>query len=142
MCRQDWIVSTVCKQASYHALAEFYQSQAHKDAKEFGEEITRLTVSHTCIFVTSVQRLLCATACTSCDSFLHFISFLFNFCSFCWQKAKELIDKADTRGGLMFLFKSEQQQIYRSLEDAKKDNNFIYHARVPDHGKLPVIGAF
>ena len=34
----------VSKQASFHALAELQQSQVHKDAKEFGEEITRLTV--------------------------------------------------------------------------------------------------
>jgi len=33
------------KQASYHAIAEYYQSMQAKEAKDFGEEIARLRVS-------------------------------------------------------------------------------------------------
>ena len=44
MCFQEWVPSAVSKQAAYHALTEYYQSQMHKENKEFGEEIARLKV--------------------------------------------------------------------------------------------------
>lgn len=38
------------KQASFHALAEYHQSQLAKENKDFGEEIARLKVCKTCLF--------------------------------------------------------------------------------------------
>lgn len=43
---QDWLNSVSSKQASYHALAQYYQSMVSKESKEFGEEIARLKVGH------------------------------------------------------------------------------------------------
>ena len=56
------------------------------------------------------------------------------------QRAKSLIEKAETRGGYTFLFQSDSRKIAAALEEAKKDNSFIYHAKVPDHSKMPPIG--
>jgi len=41
---QDWLNSVSGKQAAYHAVAQYYQSMASKESKEFGEEIARLRV--------------------------------------------------------------------------------------------------
>ena len=57
-----------------------------------------------------------------------------------WQHAKSLIEKAETRGGYTFLFQSDSKRIGRALEEAKKDNNFIYHAKVPELAQLSAIG--
>ena len=43
---RDWINVVAGKQAGFHALAEFYQSAACKVAKNYGEELARLAVSH------------------------------------------------------------------------------------------------
>ena len=57
-----------------------------------------------------------------------------------WQHAKSLIEKAETRGGYTFLFQNDSKRIGRALEEAKKDNNFIYHAKVPELAQLSAIG--
>ena len=44
---------------------------------------------------------------------------------------------AATRGGASFSFKQEQDKIQRELEAAEKDNNFIYHDKIPDVKALP-----
>ena len=41
---QDWISIIACKQAGYHAIAEYYQALVHKANKEIGEELARLKV--------------------------------------------------------------------------------------------------
>ena len=41
---QDWLNSVSSKQASYHAVAQYYQGMVSKESKEFGEEIARLKV--------------------------------------------------------------------------------------------------
>ncbi|KAK2160065.1 hypothetical protein LSH36_141g09036 [Paralvinella palmiformis] len=94
---KDWIPNVASKQASYHALAEYYQSLVHKEKKEFGEEIARL------------------------------------------RHAKELITAAEQRGGSHFLFQDQSKKIIKALTDANKDNDFIYHARIPDISSLPAI---
>lgn len=58
----------------------------------------------------------------------------------CLQHAKDLIDKAESRGGYTFLFQTDSKRIYRALEEAKKDNNFIYHAKVPDRANMATLG--
>ena len=47
---------------------------------------------------------------------------------------------AETRGGYTFIFEDYFKKIYRGLEEAEKDNNFIYHAKIPEQSNLPVIG--
>ena len=47
---------------------------------------------------------------------------------------------AETRGGYTFIFDDYFKRIYRALEEAEKDNNFIYHAKIPDLGNLSSIG--
>ncbi|XP_078334645.1 programmed cell death 6-interacting protein-like isoform X3 [Crassostrea virginica] len=56
------------------------------------------------------------------------------------QKANELLTAAQTRGGAAFAFKTEQGRIQRELQAAKKDNDFIYHDKIPDLKTLPGIG--
>ena len=58
-----------------------------------------------------------------------------NFYGF--QHAKELMAAAATRGGASFSFRNEQDKIQRELESAQKDNDFIYHDKVPDVKTLP-----
>ena len=47
---------------------------------------------------------------------------------------------AESRGGHMFSFQDVQKKINRALEEAEKDNNFIYHAKIPEQNSLPAIG--
>ncbi len=47
---------------------------------------------------------------------------------------------AETRGGSTFCFQSEQKAIVKNLTDANKDNDFIYHAKIPELSSLPTIG--
>jgi programmed cell death 6-interacting protein len=39
---------------------------------------------------------------------------------------------AETRGGQNFIFGDVQKKILKSLQEAEKDNDFIYHAKIPD----------
>lgn len=56
------------------------------------------------------------------------------------QHAKELLGASQTRGGATFSFRQEQARVDRSLETAQKDNNFIYHDKIPDLKTLQPIG--
>ncbi len=56
------------------------------------------------------------------------------------QHAKDLMIAADTRSGGTFIFKDYNGRIQRALKDAEKDNDLIYHARVPDVKTLAVVG--
>ncbi len=47
---------------------------------------------------------------------------------------------ADNRAGGEFLHAREKSRIADALKSAKKDNDFIYHAIVPDVKSLPAIG--
>ena len=47
---------------------------------------------------------------------------------------------AETRAGNTFVFQSLSQHIRRSLDEANKDNDFIYHAKIPETTSLPGIG--
>ncbi|XP_055343943.1 programmed cell death 6-interacting protein-like [Paramacrobiotus metropolitanus] len=100
MCwEKDWLNIIACKQAGYHAIAEYYQALVHKANKEVGEEVARL------------------------------------------KQALELIQyarkKYDTPA---FPFKYAETIIQRDYDAARKDNDFIYHARVPDMKSLQPIG--
>ena len=44
------------------------------------------------------------------------------------------------RSGAQFIFQDLQKKITKSLAEAEKDNDFIYHARVPDISSLTPIG--
>ena len=47
---------------------------------------------------------------------------------------------AESRAGGEFLHTREKSRIGDALKSAKKDNDFIYHAIVPDVKSLPAIG--
>ena len=47
---------------------------------------------------------------------------------------------AETRGGQAFIFQKWSSRIQRALDEANKDNDLIYHARVPDLSTLPALG--
>jgi programmed cell death 6-interacting protein len=55
------------------------------------------------------------------------------------KHAKELMLAADSRGGQTFIFADVQKRIVRALQDAEKDNDFIYHARIPEVTSLTPI---
>ncbi|CAD5119249.1 DgyrCDS7880 [Dimorphilus gyrociliatus] len=98
MWNKDWINSVAGKQAGFHSLAEYYQSQVAKENREYGEELSRL------------------------------------------KQAKSLMMASESRAGAgLFPFGSDYQRISKALKDAEKDNDFIYHARIPDHGNLVTI---
>lgn len=56
------------------------------------------------------------------------------------QHAIELMKTAESQAGVSFSFRDEVKKITLLYEDVKKDNDFIYHARVPDIRSLPAIG--
>ena len=49
---------------------------------------------------------------------------------------------AEIRGGLSFIYGDVQKKIVRALQDAEKDNDFIYHSKIPELTSLaPVVKA-
>ena len=62
-----------------------------------------------------------------------------NFVGF-FQHAKDLMSAAETRGGSAFVHQTWVNRIKRALEEANKDNDLIYHARIPDLSSLPALG--
>ncbi|XP_025081539.1 programmed cell death 6-interacting protein-like isoform X2 [Pomacea canaliculata] len=56
------------------------------------------------------------------------------------QHAVELMNASQQRGGATFAFRNELGKIQRALEAAKKDNDFIYHDKIPDLKSLEPIG--
>lgn len=47
---------------------------------------------------------------------------------------------SQTRGSGTFCFRTEHNKIVRALELAVKDNDFIYHEKIPDPKSLHPIG--
>lgn len=56
-----------------------------------------------------------------------------------FTKALELIKTAESRAGKEFNLKVYVARIQNSYEKTKKDNEFVYHDRVPDFKTLPAI---
>ncbi|XP_066953002.1 programmed cell death 6-interacting protein [Macrobrachium rosenbergii] len=56
------------------------------------------------------------------------------------RHAMELFKAAQTRSGDLAFFADHQGRAQRSLDEAVKDNDFIYHERIPDVKSLPAIG--
>lgn len=58
------------------------------------------------------------------------------------QKADECLKLAQSKGGMFFanVYKNFLARAQRVLEESKKDNDFIYHARVPEEKALEPIG--
>lgn len=58
------------------------------------------------------------------------------------QKSVECLKGGEGRGGANFLsiFKELLNKANRALEEAKKDNDFIYHAKITDYKTLPSVG--
>jgi len=46
---------------------------------------------------------------------------------------------AESHSGSSFLFTDIQKRLLRALQDAEKDNNFIYHAKIPEITALTAI---
>lgn len=56
------------------------------------------------------------------------------------RHSKDLLTAAESRGSQTFAFKDVQKIVLRALQDAEKDNNFIYHAKIPELTSLSSIG--
>ena len=56
-----------------------------------------------------------------------------------FTKAMELIKTAESRAGKELNMKPYVAKIQASYEKTKKDNEFVYHDRVPDFKTLPAI---
>ncbi|XP_077996872.1 programmed cell death 6-interacting protein-like [Glandiceps talaboti] len=56
------------------------------------------------------------------------------------QHASELVEAAHNRGGMSINFKDTAAKIKRNYDDAKKDNDFIYHEKIPNRDRLQAIG--
>lgn len=56
------------------------------------------------------------------------------------QHASELIKAAQSRSGKPQMFNDYAVKIERNLTEVKKDNDFIYHERIPDVKSLVPIG--
>jgi len=46
---------------------------------------------------------------------------------------------AESHSGSSFLFTDIQKRLLRALQDAEKDNDFIYHAKIPEITSLSSI---
>ena len=55
------------------------------------------------------------------------------------QHALSLLKVAGERSD-QALFYEQTNKATRALEEAKKDNDFIYHERIPDYKNLPAVG--
>lgn len=56
------------------------------------------------------------------------------------QHAMDLMKTSEAQAGPSFSFRDEVKKISLMYEDVKKDNDFIYHARVPEIRSLSAIG--
>lgn len=108
------------KQAAFHAIAEYYQSLVSKANKAIGEELAWLQVSLT--FDLDVVPML-----------------MFFKIVFVMQHAMELFKASQQRSGRV-IYPEIQNKAQRNFAEAEKDNNFIYHDRIPDLSSLPAIG--
>ncbi|RWS22844.1 programmed cell death 6-interacting protein-like protein, partial [Leptotrombidium deliense] len=97
---KEWMTVVNMKQAAFLGIANYFQSLVCQQAKDFGEQITRL------------------------------------------QKAVECLKTAESKGGSYFTphFRERLTVAVRALEEAKKDNDFIYHAKIPDYRSVKSIG--
>nr|CAD7255905.1 unnamed protein product [Timema shepardi] len=56
------------------------------------------------------------------------------------ENAMRLFKEAQTRSGKPSYFQDHANKAQRALTEAKKDNDFIYHERIPDAKSLPSLG--
>ncbi|XP_044731295.1 programmed cell death 6-interacting protein isoform X2 [Chrysoperla carnea] len=56
------------------------------------------------------------------------------------EQASQLLKTAQTRSGRTGFFDEFMSKIQRNLTEAKKDNDFIYHERIPDPKSLEPVG--
>lgn len=55
------------------------------------------------------------------------------------QVCLESLKQAQQRSGVPNFFSDYVNKATRQLNEAKKDNDFIYHERIPDAGSLAVV---
>lgn len=56
------------------------------------------------------------------------------------QHCDELFKAAQARSGKPTMFQDYASKALRNLNEAKKDNDFIYHERIPEIKSLEVVG--
>ena len=57
-----------------------------------------------------------------------------------FQHALELLKSAQQKSGKPAYFQDYVNKAQRNLNEAKKDNDFIYHERIPDVKNLTPVG--
>lgn len=55
------------------------------------------------------------------------------------QLASDSLAKAAKQCGSNFVYQSYQKTVIEAFQKAEKDNNFVYHAKVPEASTLAVI---
>ena len=91
---QEWLNVVSGKSLALSAIAQYHQAHVSEEAKEIGEQISRLKEAH---------RLM-----EKCNNYLPLVTH----------------------------YSSEIASIKKFLDQSIKDNNFIYHERIPDFSTL------
>ena len=91
---QEWLNVVSGKSLALSAIAQYHQAQVSEEAKEIGEQISRLKEAH------------------------------------------RLMEKCNNYLSLVTHYSSEIASIKKFLDQSIKDNNFIYHERIPDFSTL------
>ncbi len=121
------------------ATAELHQSALANQKKKFGEEIARLQV---CLSVCDRLFIFGWLVAFFIYLLLSFINrtLKFRFLMRVLQHATELVKTAASRYDEYVNVKDLSDKISRALTAAKKDNDFIYHDRVPEIKDVEHIG--
>jgi programmed cell death 6-interacting protein len=59
---------------------------------------------------------------------------------FVFQQANDLMNTAKSKAGQAFKFNNEDQAMNSALVAAEKDNNYIYHDKIPEFKSLTPVG--
>ena len=110
-------------------MAEFYQGLVCKSKKVIGEQIARFEVSQLFVF----QILFNVV-------FFFFFLIIEIVLIFFIQHAVELFKAAQQRSNKPSLFQEYANRAQRNFNEVKKDNDFIYHERIPDVTTLEPVG--
>ncbi|KAI1724665.1 BRO1-like domain-containing protein [Ditylenchus destructor] len=94
---KDWLRIVTGKSLAYSAIAQHHQAQVVGEAKEIGEQISRL------------------------------------------KEAARLMEQTNNYLPLTSNFSSDNAAIKKALEQAVKDNDFIYHERIPEFRTLAAL---
>jgi len=140
---QEVLSVLAAKHTIMQANAELHQSVTSKQKKRFGEEIARLQVHS---FHTDFSYLTFKNWTYTPRSFtsktrncVHGANLILGICS-SLQRSAELVKTVASSYDEYVSVKDLSETINRALVAAKKDNDFIYHDRVPEVKDLEHIG--